>query len=293
VRYTLIFTILILTCAHALASPTQELDHGRSSFKHGDFQSAIPVLNSLLHPHVQLGERDEAVEAFTLLGAAFFEIGNKERAVEEFTQALDLDPERSITTLTFSEGAVHLFDRTKEDVQLRLQHDAEKKQIAERLEKLEAYRKSLHVYTAHPFYLNFMPFGLAQFTQNRNGMGTLQLIGQGSTFVASVGIFGYLVGTYGFVSNAVPITSGPAVRRLQQIEIGTGIAFFGFYAWSVYDAIRHHKARQQVQGDDSLIPKELLDPTPTKPGKTSLLERLQIGPMITPTGAGIGIGWEN
>jgi len=193
----------------------------------------------------------------------------------------------------FSEGAVRLFERTKEDVKARLEHDAERKRLAEAAERLEAYRKSLVVYEARPFYLNFIPFGLAQFTQNRNRMGKVMAIGQTGTFLASAGIFGYLVGTYGFESNAVPITSGPAVRRLQQIEIGTGLGFFAFYAWGVYDAIRHHKARQQVQGDDSLIPPELLNPGKAKPPKTSLLDRLQIGPMVTPGGVGIGIGWEN
>ena len=282
--------IILLAAATASATPTQDLDRGRKTFRARDWQSAIEVISPLLYPENVL-RQEEAIEAHVLIGAANFELGNTDRAVSEFTRALQLDPDRSITNLMFSEGAVRLFDRTKDDVRIRLEHDAEKKRLAEQAEKLEAYRKSLHVYEAHPFYLNFMPFGLAQFTQHRNAMGTLQAIGQGSTFLASVGIFGYLVGTYGFVSNAVPITSGPAVRRLQEVEIGTGLAFFGFYAWSVYDAIRHYKPRQQIQGDDSLIPSEIRNPTKT--GKTSLLERLQIGPMITPTGAGIGIGWEN
>ena len=100
---------------------------------------------------------------------------------------------------------------------------------------------------------------------------------------------------YGFQSNAVKPPDASRVRRLQQVEIGTGIAFFAFYAWGVYDAIRHHKSRQQVQGDDSLIPPELLDPTKAKkpPPRTSVRDRLQIGPMVTPGGVGIGIGWEN
>jgi len=29
------------------------------------------------------------------------------------------------------------------------------------------------------------------------------------------------------------------------------------------------------------------------PRKTSMLDRLHLGPMITPNGAGIGLSWEN
>ncbi len=287
--------IVLLAVATAHATPSQDLDRGRKGFRQRDWQSAIEVISPLLYPDVVLARQEDAIEAHILIGAANFEIGNAERAVDEFTRALRIDPDRSIGTLMFSEGAVRLFDRTKEDVRERLEHDAERKRLAEAAERLEAYRKSLVVYEARPFYLNFMPFGLAQFTQDRDRMGTLMAIGQTSTFLASVGIFSYLVGTYGFEAH-VPLTSGPAVRRLQQIEIGTGIAFFAFYAWGVYDAIRHHKARQQVEGDDSLIPAELLDPTKAKkppPNKTSLRDRLRIGPMVTPESVGIGIGWEN
>ena len=288
-RAAALILLCALTAAHA--TPTQDLERARKNFRAKDWQSAKEVSGALLYPQLQLGRSEDVIEAHVLLGAANFELGENQQAIDEFTKALQIDPDRSITTLMFSEGAVRLFDRTKEDVRVRLEHEAEKKKLAEAAERLEAYRKSLVVYEARPFYLNFMPFGLAQFTQNRNGMGTVMAIGQGTTFLASVGIFGYLVGTYGFESNAVPLTDGPRVRRLQQIEIGAGIGFFAFYAWGVYDAIRHHKSRQQVQGDDSLIPPEILNPGKTKP--SSKTSSLRLAPMFTQDSVGIGIGWEN
>lgn len=288
--------ILVAVTAIAHATPSQDLDRARKNFRAKDWQSAKEVSGTLLYPDLQLGRQEDVIEAHVLLGAANFELGDTQHAIDEFTKALQIDPDRAITTLMFSEGAVRLFDRTKDDVKARLEHDAERKRLVEAAERLEAYRKSLVVYEAHPFGFNFLPFGLAQFTQSRGRMGTLMALGQGSTLIASVSIFSYLVGVYGFQSNAVPLKQGPLVRRLQQVEIGTGIGFFAFYAWGVYDAIRHHKARQQVQGDDSLIPQELLDPTKAKkppPAKTSLLDRLQLSPMVTPESVGVGIGWEN
>jgi len=286
--------VLAAATTAASATPAQELERGRQSFRARDWQSAIPVLNALLYPELQLARQEDVVEAHVLLGAAHFESGNRERAEEEFERALQIDPERSITTMMFSAGAVKLFDHVKEEQRARLERDAERKRLAEAAQRLEAYRKSLVVYEARPFYLNFMPFGLAQFTQKRTRAGTAFALGQGAMFAANVGIYAYLVGTYGFQSNGVPLADGPRVRRLQQLQIGTGVAFLGLYAWGVFDAIRHHKPRQQVQGDDSLIPPELLDSTrPPPPKRTSLRERLRLTPMFTPESVGIGIGWEN
>jgi tetratricopeptide (TPR) repeat protein len=290
----LIAIILVAATATASATPAQELERGRLSFRARDWQSSIPVLTALLYPDPQLSRGEDLVEAHVLLGAAHFESGNRDRAQDEFEKALQIDPERSITTLTFSAGAVRLFDQVKEEQHTRIERDAERKRLAEAAERLEAYRKSLVVYETRPFYLNFMPFGLAQYTQKRRAAGVLFTIGQGTMIAANLGIYGYLVGTYGFKSTSVPVTDGPRVRRLQQVQIGTGVAFLGLYAWGVFDAIRHHKPRQQIQGDDSLIPPDLLDPTKRPaPKKTSLRDRLQLAPMVTHDSVGIGIGWEN
>ena len=299
-RATGLITLVLIAASAVVAhaTPAQELQRGRDSFRARDWGSAIPVLNSLIYPEVQFAREEDVVETLILLGTAFFEIGNIDRARQELKRAIELDPDRSITTLTFSAGAVRLFDQLKAEHQEQIERDAEKKRIAEQAEAIALWRKSLVVYEARPYYLNFMPFGLAQYTQNRTRAGALFTLGQGVTFVASIGIYGYLVGTYGFDNSEVPPINGPRVRLLQQLEIGSGIAFFGLYALGVFDAIRHHKPRQQVEGDDSLIPKSLLDPTPKKaapPKKTatSFRDRLQISPLITPGGVGIGIGWEN
>jgi tetratricopeptide (TPR) repeat protein len=292
-RAALITGALLLATSLASATPSQDLERGRSSFKARDWQSAKQVFNDLLYPDVQLARSDDVWEAHVLLGASAFEIGDRARAIREFEKAVQIDPETSITTLTFSEGAVRLYDQTREDMKARMERIAAQQKLAEQQAALEAYKKSLIVYETRPFYFNFLPFGLAQLSQGRYRATTLFALGQGSTLALNVGIYGYLVGTYGFESTSVDPSDARFVRRLQQVQIGAGVAFIALYAWGVYDSIRHHQPVRQVKGDDSLIPQELKKPAPTK---TSLRERLRLTPMFNselgaPT-MGIGIGWE-
>jgi len=293
-RQALILAVLVtVTSAHA--TPTEDLDRGRRSFRSGDWQSAKEVLGNLLYPRVQLVRQEETVEAHIMVGASAYQLDDRERATEEFTKALEIDIERSITTLNYSEGAVKLFEDTKAQLKIRREQAAERKRIAEQAAALQKFRDSLYVYEARPYFINFLPFGAGQFQNKQTAKIVLIGGGQLVTFGASVGIFIYLAGTYGLEAK-VPLEDGPGVRRLQQIEIATGVAFLGLYAYGVIDALRNYKPNVRVKGDDSLMPPDLLGPEkPTKPKKktTSLRERLRIGPMLTPNGAGIGIGWEN
>jgi tetratricopeptide (TPR) repeat protein len=292
----------------AVASPSGELDRGRLSFKARDYDSAIKALNFVLYPEPQLTRANELVEAYILFAASLYETGNRERARREFQQALQLEPDRSISTLQFSEGAVRLFDDVKTDLAAQKRRQDEAKRIAEAQAAIEAYKKSLVVYEATPFGYNFLPFGIAQFSQKRYVPGTLFAAGQVATLATNVSIYVYLVGTYGFTNERVPRSDGLRVRRLQQFQIGTGVAFLGLYGLSIFDAIRHYKPRLRVEGDDSLIPADMREqneePAPKKPGRklrkvsfvdrvVGRLESLQVAPMLTDETVGIGIGWEN
>jgi tetratricopeptide (TPR) repeat protein len=302
VRLTLIVALgllaLVIGIGAAHASPGADLERARRAYRAKDWQGAAEIANNLLYPNVVLGNREEAVEGYILLGAAKYEVGERDRARHEFEKALALDPQMSITTMMFSEGAVRLFDDTKADVQAQRARDAEAKRLAEAREKLEAYRKSLIVVEKRSYGVNFVPFGAGQFQNKQNIKGFLFAGSELATAGTSMTIFLYLAGKYG-LSGKVPVTDGDRVRLLQQIEIGTGAAFFVIYAYGVFDALRHYKPTQQVQGDDSLLPPELRDLTNDKPAdkprpkKTSLLDRLHVGPVLVPNGAGLGISLEN
>jgi tetratricopeptide (TPR) repeat protein len=311
-------TLAALACAAALvaagappvrasptATPALQLDRGRDSFKRGDWQSAIEVINLLLYPELQLARKEQVVEAHILLGAAYYQTGDRERAREEFHRALEIEPEQSIGTRLYSEGAIRLFDETKTDLRIAKEREDEKRRIAQRLKEIEDYKKSLIVYETHPYYVNFVPFGAGQFQNRQRGKGILFAASQVATGGTSAAIFLYLASKYGLASSAVPIADGPFVRRLQEVEVATAAVFFGLYAWGVVDALLSYKPRQRVEGEDSLLPPELRDlrdlrdprdPRATQPKpkpKTSLRERLHVHPVLVPHGgAGLGLSLE-
>jgi hypothetical protein len=277
----------------AAASPSQDLDKVRQAFREHDYESARKLATYLLYPTEKLGLAGDLVEAHVILGASAFETGHRAEARVEFEKALQIQPEKVLTDMLFSEGAIRLFDETKADIEARAERDAQLRRIADERERIRKYRDSLVIVERRSFGVNFVPFGAGQFQNKQPTRGILFAAGQGLTGGISLGVFIYLAGRYGF-NATVPLDEAPGARQLQQVEIGAGIAFYALYAWGVVDALWNYKPRVQIEGDDSLLP--ALPETPDakkRPPRSSLRDRLHFAPMIAPGGAGIGLTWEN
>ncbi|MEO8703023.1 MAG: tetratricopeptide repeat protein [Kofleriaceae bacterium] len=292
-RSVAVIALLVVATTVAEAAPRQELERAISSFKSKDFDSAFKTSNSLLYPQLQFSNPDDTVEAFILLGASLYHLGNRDRAVEEFKHALTIDIERSLTTLMYDPKVVELFEDTKAKLKDRIEADRAKKALADREKQIQDYINTIGVYETHSLGVAFVPFG---FAQRQNGHKTKALIvggAQAAAGITSLGCFFYLATKYG-LSAKVPLEDGPRVRRIQQIEITSGAAFFLLWIYTISDGLYYFKPSTRVKGDDSKIRQDLEQPlTPRpKPKKTSFRDRLRIGPILVPTGAGIGIGWE-
>lgn len=283
----------LCVCTTAWATPTTDLDKGRQAYKAQDWDSAYKTVNALLYPNIELARQEDVWEAYVILGASAFQLGNRVRAIDEFEKALRIDADRTITTNTHRPEVVELYENTKDKFKDRLAREAERRAAAERERQLKEYINTIGVVETSTFAVNFLPFGIAQRQNKQYRKGYLFMAGQALTFVPSVSIFVYLAGKYGFRSTQVPLQDGPRVRQLQQLEIATGAVFLGLYAWSITDAILNFKSRRVIKGDESLLPKDFLDEIKKPKKKTSLRERLRIGPLLTPTGVGLGLGWEN
>ncbi len=294
--------VVLASVAPARATPGADLDNGRAAYKAQNWDQAFKTLNSLVHPHPELARQEDLWEAYVLVGASLYHLGKRARAVEEFKRALDIDIDRTITTQFHSADVVQLYEDTKARVKAEHELERRRREQAAREQRIRDYINTIGVYERNSYAVNFLPFA----AQIQNKQRTKAYIFGGAMLVTggvSLGTFVYLAGTYGLEAK-IPLKDGPRVRRLQQIEIGTGIAFFGIYIAGVIDAIRNYKSNRLIKGDDSLIPPDLRPAPAEKPArptkssrrrtrKSSFLSRLHFGPMVTPGGAGIGLSWEN
>jgi len=292
VRRALIVFALAVS-AVASASPADDLAHARADFRKHDCDSALKTLSSLLYPHELLALPGDLIEAREMLGACYFDAGRTEDAKTEFDKALQIDPATTLDPAFFSTGQQHLFDEAKSDIETRRAKEAEVRKLQEERERLEKIRENLRVVERHHYAYNFFP-PLGQFQNGDTTKGYLFAAGEGLTFSGSVGIWLYLVRRYGYnCPHCVNLNDAGGVLHLQEAEITLGVAFIFLYGWGVFDAVRNYKA--QVQLDDNSLPPELLRDLEKgrKKQPTSFLHRINIGPMATSNGMGIGIGWEN
>ena len=159
-RAALIALACVVVAVPAQASPHDQLEQAGKAFQARDWQSAKQIANDLLYPPpAQLGSQNDVIEAYLILGASAFELGDTPRARQEFENALKLDPDKILTTFTFSQGAVRLFEETRAELKTRAERDAERKRLAARQAALENYLKNTRFVETHQYYLNFMPFG--------------------------------------------------------------------------------------------------------------------------------------
>jgi tetratricopeptide (TPR) repeat protein len=280
------------------ANPSQELDAANQAFRNGQLAVALEKYNALLYPPPpKIANPGEIIEAYVNLGVCRVDAGDPDGAKREFEKALQLDPNRQLDPLLITnKEAVRLFDDTKADIRNRARAAEDKQKLAELQKEREDFIKSLRPYKVNQFGFNFIPFGTGQFQNGDQGKGIAFAAGQGITFGTSIVIWGYLVNTYGITNHNLQVSLAEAgrIRLLQEIEVGSGIAFIGLYVWGVVDAYRHYKPQVEVKPDDSLLPPNLRNLEKPKPKKTSsLIDRIHVAPMITPNGAGIGVGWEN
>lgn len=292
----LVFASLALAISAASATPSEDLAEARKAFREGQCKEALPKYNALVRPEIKLASTDDLVETYINMGVCRVETGDDEGAKREFGQALELDPNKQLDTLVITnKKAIELFDDTKADIRTRKDREAAKQREAAEKERLRKLRASLIGFRDNPYFLNFAPFGIGHFWYGKTWKGIAFGTGQVATAAVSFGIWYSLVNKYGIRSDKVPFDDGARVRRMQQIEIGAGLAFYAIYVWSVIDMHRHYKPQTRTKIDESLLPPELrdLDRKPAaKPKQTSLLERMFVAPMLTPDGAGIGLGWE-
>jgi tetratricopeptide (TPR) repeat protein len=290
VRAALIAAVIGLA-ATAQAAPNDELDQAKAAYRGGQYSRALPLFNALLYPPPpKLASPKDLADAYLALGVCRFETGDTPGAKREFDQALSFDTNVRIDALIVTDQtAIDAFNQTRVDREQRTAAEQERKRKAD----LRKLRESIIGFESHPLYLNFVPFGVGQFQNKQAGKGTAFAASEAVTLTVSASIWFYLVNAYGIRSTRVLADDAVRVRRLQQLEIGSGFAFLGLWVLGAVDAYRHYRPQTRAEIDDSLLPPELRDLDKPASHKPTPQSSIHIVPMLTPDGAGLGLSWEN
>ena len=282
---------LIALTATARAAPNDELDQAKSAYRGGQYSRALPLFNSLLYPPPpKLANPKDLADAYLALGVCRFETGDTSGAKREFDQALSFDTNVRIDPLIVSDQtAIDAFNQTRIDREQRTAAETERKRKAD----LRKLRDSIIGFETNSLIVNFAPFGFGQFQNKQTAKGIAFLATEAVALTASGSIWFYLVNTYGIRSTRVLADDAVRVRRLQQLEIGSGIAFLGLWVFGAVDAYLHYKPQTRAEIDESLLPPELRDLDKPAPKKRAPQSSIHIVPMLTPDGAGLGVSWEN
>jgi AraC-like DNA-binding protein len=275
-------------------TPTEKLERARAHFRAKQWAEAQFILKDLLYPERQVTREEEVIEVRLMLGTAYLMQGDRDNAIAEYERVLELDFERGMSEHHFSEDAIRLFEDTRERMRERIAADVKRRELLERERRLREYIETIGYYETNSFAFNFIPFGAGQFQNKHRVKGYLLGGAQALTAAVSAGCFLYLASKYGLSSENVPLEDARRVRRIQQVELGTGAAFWVLWLAGVLDGMRHYEPTTRIRGDDAI--RDVIDldkPPPAKPQKkASLRDRLRLAPLLSPTGVGLGLSLE-
>ena len=234
------------------------------------YPSVIEILQPLYANIQCIDDPNVVIELELMLGVANFEEGNVHTADSFFLNVLRTEPDHIVgSVITLPESSTRRIET------LRTEH-------AEELDKLREERapntviESLYVVTEkeeHPYWLNFMPFGVGVFQMHEKNWGIVHASIQGTGILMSI-LGGGMVEYYRGENYTFSHNDYPRAKAWQVVQIVGMTLLFADYVASVIHAIVIHE-------DYTLI---IHSPTQTRPDIAA------VSPLILPDGAGLAYG---
>lgn len=282
VRLSILPLLAVLMSSPVQATPAEDLAMARDAFRTGSYEQSVPLLSYLLYPNARLSRIADLVEAHILLGVSHFELGSRAEARREFDEALFLDDSISLDPLLFSEEAIAFFDERKRVYLEQARRDDEARALAEERDRLRQAIENMIVIERRPYYINFVPFGAGQFQNGHDGKGIAFFVSQAVLGGTSAGLWVWQVGKYGY-NGTVPKDEVDTVRRLQQVQIATGLTCVALMVGGIIDSLISYESTTRRPADESLLPDDL---EPRQRGKQSAWK---LAP--SPLGVGVVMSW--
>lgn len=245
---------LVLATLNLASSPSQEFDRGRTAFLRGEYERAVTIIYPLLYPDLRLETESDVVLAHRMLGVSYLFENKQTEARDEFRKLLELSPDYRFDPLLDPPKVVEFFNGIVREQQAQLGD------IDIRLKKREE-QMNRHVGQVlvrrterRSYLINFVPFGAGQFQNQQRRKGWAFLGAESALAATSLGTFMANIAIYGWrplrLCNDQPIAPmggcPPAMvdhsqedgsRRLMDVQIVSGVLFFGVAIAGMVDAI--------------------------------------------------------
>jgi hypothetical protein len=256
-------------------SPSQEFERGRTAFLRGEYERAVTIIYPLVYPDLRLESEVEVLQAHRMLGVSYLFENKQTEARDEFRKLLELSPDIRFDPLLdppkvveFFNGIVREQQAQLGDIEIRLKKREEElnRHVGQVLER-RIERRS--------YIVNYVPFGAGQFQNQQRGKGWAFFGAEAglasismAAFVTNFAIYGARPtrGCIGGVPDPSQISTAPGVcptslidhsaenrsRKIQDVQIMSGVAFFAVAIWGVIDAL--HNFQAEVPLGDRYVP---------------------------------------
>jgi tetratricopeptide (TPR) repeat protein len=199
---------LLMTASAARADEFQDFQQARDAYRNQDYAVAAKRFEALVGdepPRMQ--NKPLRLESRKYLGASYLFLKRKKEAVEQFNRLLTEDPDYQLDPLAFPAQVVETFGAVKKDVLERLKTEAtakeqstlkvKEKEILERMERgnrLQALidlAEEERVEEHNSRWIAMLPFGVGQFNNGHESLGTALAIVEG--ILAAVSIVSFII----------------------------------------------------------------------------------------------------
>jgi len=223
-----------------LLDAKRRLRDARSTFDFGEYQTTVDKLTPAIEPNVLLADRQDLIEAYTILGLSNYFLGKKGSAQAYFERLIEYHPDAALDPVKTPPPAVSFFQDIRERLakEIAAKKELRRQQLAlEEKRRREAntirYRRDIQIRSRIAASL---PFGVGQFQNQEPILGSLLLGSQIATLGVSLAAFlavENLRGTDGRFRNA-DVTQA---RELQTVQLYSGGVAIGLMVAGIVQAL--------------------------------------------------------
>ena len=265
-RRVLLTCLLNLALGNFCAWGSIELDSTRRDFEYGKFQETLDRAQQRIS-RGNLSE-EELKEWHKYAGLSAFNLNRNAEAISHWQALLQIDPDFRLDPFSYPPAVIQSLEKVRTEMgpQLetirqahRLKEEAER-ELEQRRRQVEALTRRVETRTIehHSRLIDFVPFGVGQFAENRPRAGVIFAAVEG--LLAATSLFAYL--GYGsliqhrpaLISNVqstngssvvtqvgIPRDKEAAARNWQIAQYASAGGFYAAYACGTIDALMHHQ----------------------------------------------------